>query len=314
MMHQNSKALVLIRTPFQAWLCEKVLKLEGITEYDLVYFTQNASPEDRHYYEILANRSSLKQFCYIPRQQYDILNHYRFNRTLESWTRSKNYETIVLASIDSLIINSIATINRNARLVTLDDGLANLYDGSSYYRDNIGFRSILYRHLFKNTSNGDMRKRIDTHYTLHPDLDNIVDSTRLRYVHGWRDKVRGKQNSSLRFFLGGPFEEDLSNTFLEKLTNFIETEQFDYYVRHPRESNPLGKTVPYLDKKGKIAEDAIMEAVGGRTAEVVGWLSSALINLQGSGLVCTVLLFEDDPRTSKMSSFATKCGCRVKLL
>ena len=43
--HEN-RSLVLVRTPFQAWLVMRVLKEEGVGCYDVIYFTQNNSEEE----------------------------------------------------------------------------------------------------------------------------------------------------------------------------------------------------------------------------------------------------------------------------
>jgi len=39
----ESRSLVIVRTPLQAWLVKKVLVEESVDKYDLLYFTRNDS-------------------------------------------------------------------------------------------------------------------------------------------------------------------------------------------------------------------------------------------------------------------------------
>ena len=83
----NSKILLLIRTPFQAWIALQVIEVEAINDYGLVYITQNDSKEDKHYYEILAKKSSVSQYCYVPIWRYDVLNHLIIFAKTYSWRK-----------------------------------------------------------------------------------------------------------------------------------------------------------------------------------------------------------------------------------
>ena len=80
-------ALLLVRTPLQAWISGQVLQAEGVGRYDLAYFTHNDSSEDQHYFGELAAGADQAQYCHAPVRRYDILGHLDFHRQTASWKR-----------------------------------------------------------------------------------------------------------------------------------------------------------------------------------------------------------------------------------
>lgn len=50
-------ALLLLRTPFQAWFAELALSAESIFDCEVIYFTQNDSTQDRNYYKKLSSNA-----------------------------------------------------------------------------------------------------------------------------------------------------------------------------------------------------------------------------------------------------------------
>lgn len=310
-----TRALLILRTPFQAWLAESVLKHESIDQYDLVYLTQNDSTEDQYYFGRLSSRANQSQYCFVPPMLPDIRNHLAFRKRLAKWFKPAVYDTVLLASIDALVPNALATRHgAGAQLITFDDGSANIYADSAYRCDMPSRRMRLYRRLFGALTIELTISRIVRHYTLHPGLDNIVDNERLRLIKKLSEPS-GIQNQSavLKVFIGQPFHDVLSVQQLDCLRHYLEGHQFDYYVQHPRESAPLIEKISLLDKQGLIAEDAIPRAANGRAVKVVGWFSTVLFNMHGTAKR-TMLLFEDDSRTPGMAELAERVGCEVVVL
>lgn len=306
-------ALLILRTPFQAWLAERVLEQEAVKHFDLVYFTQNDSPEDRYYFARLSAHAGHSQYCFVSTRWPDIRNHLAFRHLATQWFQKNRYDKVLLSSIDALVPNSLAAQNRG-ELVTFDDGSANIYPDSSYCLDSPSWRTRLYRRLFGALDIATTCARIARHYTLHPDLDNIVEKNRIKGIAAWPCvETALSAGFPLKVFIGQPFFGGLSEQQIASLQQYLANERFDYYVRHPRESELLTQAIPLLDKGGRIAEDAILHTAEHRALHVTGWFSSVLFNLRGAARR-TMILFQNDPRTPTMAKLARQVGCEIVLL
>ena len=309
----NKKALLIVRTPFQAWLAEKVIEKERIRNFDVIYFTQNDSDEDRSYYSELKVKARRSKYIFVVRQRYDILNHLNF------WLRSRlflwrqEYSSIMLSSIESHVINSISNRFRYSRLVTFDDGTANYNTSGVYFSELESARSLLYRKFFGGVPLSVVKKRISRHYTVQPRLGNIVSEPKLFCIDGW-----GYKNQSGQFrlppktyFLGAPFSEFLNSGQIKRLETLVRDEGVDVYVRHPRETDPLELGVPFLEKNGLIAEEAILRDSQERPIRLIGSLSSVMFNLSGMATQRTVFVSATQNSNSDLVGIAKKAGCEV---
>lgn len=307
-------ALLLLRTPFQAWVAERVMRAENISDYELVYFTQNDSIEDRRYFKTLSSGAIRSQYCFSPIRRFDILGHLDFRLKAESWFRDKGHTVTLLSSIDSFVPNAIAC-RQSGELVTFDDGTANFNERGAYHVDGLNWRGKIYRHLFGAADLVTMKRRIVRHYTLYPQFSNIVDQVRMRTLDGWSPAVGGESQDSLRtYFLGQPFQEVLSPAQISALESHLKTMAVDFYVRHPRERKLLDIGAPCLDKQGRIAEDAIVSHAGTAAVHLVGWFSTVLFNLGEVAQRRTMLLLNSDPGTPRMAEMARQAGCEVVIL
>lgn len=236
----TNKALVLVRTPFQGWLAERVLQAEAVATYDLLYFTQDDSSEDRFYYGRLAENARAAKFVFVPRQIRDMLNHIRLAFRAWPFVYGKQYNITILASIDSYVLNAVANRPTAGELVTFDDGTANFNHEGVYFRDTSSRGELLYRQIFRASSINMTRARIKRHYTIHPDLKNIVGGDRLFSLAGWGRMASEVKSSEepRRFFIGAPFKETLDSEQIKLLESKARQIGTDVYVRHPRESEP----------------------------------------------------------------------------
>lgn len=232
--------LVLVRTPFQAWLVEKVLEAEQVASFDLLYFTQNNSQEDRFYFGRLAEIARAARFVFVPTQARDLLNHVRFAIHAWPFVFGKRYDATIVSSIDSHVLNALANRRLAGELVTFDDGTANYNQAGVYFRDPTSWRARLYQRIFGASSVAETRSKIIRHYTIHPDLENIVDGDRLLTLAGWGSVLPagGSEEAPRSFFIGAPFRETLDSRQLARLESYARSMGVDSYVRHPRESEP----------------------------------------------------------------------------
>lgn len=309
-------ALLLIRTPLQAWIAEQTLRAETVSHYDIVYFTHNNSSEDRYYFKRLALRAENSQYCYAPARHFDILGHLDFRRQANIWYRDKKRDLILFASIDSHVMNAISRCQIGSKLITFDDGLGNIFPSDRYCLDNISWRSRIYRKLLGASDLKCTKARIVRHYTLYSEFANIVDPGRLRRLHGWSPyEIAAESLVAIKtYFLGQPFEEVLSPAQIGALVAHLKTMAVDFYVRHPRERKLLDIGATCLDKQGRIAEDAIVSHAGTAGVHLVGWFSTVLFNLGEVAQRRTMLLLNSDPGTPRMAEMARQAGCEVVIL
>ena len=308
-------ALLLLRTPFQAWIAEQVLRAEGVAEYELLYFTQHDSVEDRHYFRHLAEGCELAKYCYAPVRLFDILGHLDFRRRVGGWYRDRGFDLVLLASIDAFVPNAIARRQRSAALVTFDDGTGNFNSQGIYHVDRLNPRGRLYRRMFGATDLKSIHARVVRHYTMYPQFTNIVGPDRMRMLAGWQtENDRSTGEGTRNYFIGAPFEQVMTADQIRLFEGYLRGQKIDYYVKHPRERRILEIGVPLLDKGGRIAEDAIVLNAGEFRIHVIGWFSTVLFNLGAVAQRRTMVLFRGDPRSAHMAQLAETAGCETVFL
>lgn len=315
-------ALLLVRTPLQAWIAEQVLRAEAVTSYDFIYFTHNDSSEDRHYFNRLSASADHAQYCYAPTRRFDIFGNLDFYWQTKKWHHDLGHEITLMASIDSHLINAISKQQVTSELITFDDGLANILPSDRYSKDNISWRSRIYRKFLGASDLAITKHRIAYHYTLYEKFDNIVESGRLKLLSGWNfngqsrniEKDVGALQPIKTYFIGQPFEEAMSAEHVNILENYVKTLGIDIYVRHPREVQPLDIRVPFLEKADDIAENAILRDAKNCEIHIFGWFSTVLFNLNLMAIQRTMILMQADPVSSNMAEMARKVGCEVILL
>jgi len=312
----GKKALVLIRTPFQAWLFEKIIEEERLTQFDLIYFTQNLSDEDKLYFDKLSQRSRNSYLIFVSRKNFDILNHLGFWLKTKKLNLKKNYDVVFLSSIESLVLNAIASKKCSNELVTFDDGTGNYNCKSIYFDDVSRGRLKLYQKLFGTQSLGKIKSRIKRHYTLHINLKNIVGRDRLLEIKGWVSPIEKKDDTFLKkekiYFIGSPFEEVLKKNEIVSIENYAKKIGVDAYVKHPRERNALAIGAVILDKRGRIAEEAILDDAKGHEIILIGSLSSVMFNLSSCVKKRIILTNEKYSSGNYLLDLAVESGCVIE--
>lgn len=285
-------ALLILRTPFQAWLSEKIIKREEIIEYDLLYFTQNDSKEDRLYFSKLEKKAKISHYIFMPMQRLDILNHIGLLWLARHIFKDFDRQLVLFSSINSFILNSIMRHQNNSELITLDDGSANINMTSGYHQLLDRKRIRFYQWLFGAEHISKTKNRINRHYTLHPEHKNIVCSEKLRTIFSWNKKI--KHNGRKTYFIGQPMSPRRTPQEISKLQEYLRSLSLDVYVRHPREISPLNLGIPILDKKGYIAEEAILADAVDREIHLVACFSSVLLNMASISKTHMILFANDE--------------------
>lgn len=307
-----AKFLAIVRTPFQAWLLKRVLRYEGVSRYDLIYFTQNDSEEDRYYFDLLKSNASDYDYLAVAPRGPDIWSHIRFRWRARVWCVDRRYEKVFLASIDAHVPNAIAAAQSRAELITFDDGTANIFALSNYYRASWPMREVVYRKALGASNLESLKERVARHYTLYANFDNIVEKPRLRYIDGCFAPGGDDTSDHIKtFFIGGPFAEVFTPVQIGEFELHLRGLPIDCYVRHPRERTMLDIGVEPLEKQGRIAEDAIVENANGANIHLVGAFSTVLFNLGGLAQRRTMICFANQKNAASMVTMAKQAGCEV---
>lgn len=309
--------LLIIRTPFQAWLAERVLIEEKVDSFDLIYFTQNNSIEDNYYYEKLALKAERSEYIFVLPQRINVLSLIFFKLRSRSWYKYSQYHTIFCASIDDFYITSLIRSNHNCRLITFDDGTSNIDTKSSYsyFKESRSIRDSVYRFLLNGLPLTQVKSLIDKHYTMYDGYENIVDSSKLVFLDKLKRYSYEEKSVTKTYFIGTPFEEIRSDKEIKGLEKYLEGWNFSAYVAHPREKKLLRIRAETLDKKGKIAEEAILENAKDASIILIGGnLSSVMLNI---GHICKeviVILPERSKITKNIARMSVDFGFTVILI
>nr|WP_317200232.1 glycosyltransferase family 52 [uncultured Psychrobacter sp.] len=308
------KTLLIIRTPFQAWLALKVLEKEKTTNFDLLYFTQNDSKEDKYYYSQLALKARNVDYILVKPKKFDILSHVFFRIKVNKWYRDRTYDVVIFASINALVPNSLVAKQRRAKLITFDDGAANIVSKGIFYNELNSLRHRIYQLALGTVPLSVIKRRICYHYTMYRSYENIVESERLRYIDYFIESIDNKLSDSKTYFIGAPFKEVMTQKQIDRLENYVKELNVDFYVTHPRERKELNIGAKVLKKNGRIAEEAIIVDAKDHPIILVGWFSSVMLNI---GPLCKskiVLLPKDSSQTPELFKLSKKAGCTPILI
>jgi hypothetical protein len=224
------------------------------------------------------------------------------------------YETVWLSSIETPTVAAIANRQKGAKLYTFDDGIGNIMPSGTFQRDPAGVKMKIYRKMLRSPGPNDIRKRIKEHFTLFEGFENIVDPMRLTILPRDAFRSRIETTTTLKFFVGQPFEFVLSKAQRDRLAQTATEWGPDFYVRHPRETTPLLNHVPLLEKHGKIAEEAILKHAGSQQIEIAGLFSSVMANLKGDAENVLCFLPQDHSHTLEQINIAKRMGFTVKII
>jgi beta-galactosamide-alpha-2,3-sialyltransferase len=308
-----TSALVLCRSPFQAYLAARVLEREHVDRFDLLYHTHHDSEEDRNYFAKLSRRAEWAEYAHVPIRRFDITLHLLFRARARRFLRDLGHDVVMLGSIDNLVFSAIAKKQSKARLVTFDDGMSNVFKDGVYRKPRFKGRGEFYRALFGAYNLREARDKIERHYTIYPQFENIVPTDRLVPIENrtWNAEQRSEGPV---FFIGQPFEMVLDHEQIERLTAYLRTQAIDLYVRHPYESDVLNIGAPELDKGGLIAEEAVLMASAGKKPTIIGWQSNVMFNIAPEQANKVLVVLTDATNRAEVTRLGRATGCEVVVI
>ena len=285
-MLENQRSIIMCMTPLQLLIAEKIIQLNSGNEFDLILVVKGEVNEKYlHYY----NR--VKKLCHkallFVRKSSGFSTFVKFVSTVKSQNMDQGYQSIYLANINTRYFQYIASININANLYTFDDGIANI---TSFFFKSSDFKAsqlkkMLWRAVGINFFTNDLIDRSLLHYTLYPNIPNIIDKTvsisliNEVQIRCYTDSKIGCEK--VKFFLGQPLE-GLDPRFNEAyILSCLKQLNIDYYFKHPRETYNLDKKCNLLNSP-LIFEDFIINFLKenpNKQIEVYSFVSSALLNI-----------------------------------
>lgn len=310
-------ALMILRTPLQAHLAHQVLSLEGITDYDLIYFTQNNSEEDRLYFSRLSTGSGYRRYIFNRSREPDIVNHLMFRFSLRNCFIDFKRCYVIIGSVDAPVIRALLQRQKTSTLLTIDDGSANINKLSIYHDRKRSWRYRAYSYLLHSEPIEKVYDRIRRHYTLFCGIENIVEEERLCYLPSVCPEIRSaRQDGSRTYYVGQPIPSKHRDAMTATVKEILGDQKIDLYVRHPREELPLDIDAPFLDKKGLIAEEAILRDAAGRAVNIISGFSTATLNLAPFVRSANIIIHPgiDQGMSKEIERLAKLVGCTVHRL
>lgn len=278
--HVMADTLVILRTAFQGWFARRLIEDLGVLDYDVLQISHDNAPEERAQFDLIAAHARKAWFVEGRRLRFDFLTQLDLWRRIPHGARTNPYRTLMLASIDAPVIGAIAARHPAARLVTWDDGLANVMPRGRYHTEALSWRAHAVRGLLRAGPIAGLKQRIAEHHTMFPGQTNIVADDKVRPVSTSVTMLQSAdRRPGPRYFIGQPFEEALTPAGIAWLKEQVEASAPEWYVRHPRERYPLIEGVPELEKCGQIAEEAVARHADGRAIQLVGAFSTTLFSL-----------------------------------
>jgi hypothetical protein len=303
-------------TPFQAVLLKRVLSEERVGRYNLVYIAQRYSEEDRAYFEERAKPADHAQFILVRQARFDIFSHIATYLAIDNTIKSGEYNKIILSSFDMLALRRFVAKRPKAEIVTFDDGSANINLRSDFVLPRNPRREAVYAWLFGATTIRSFIRCVARHYSIYPNFTNLMPESITRYVELFPVRAGGVERTTEAVVFVGPIDlhGGYPTAYVERLKSYLSRIRFDYYVRHPREETTPIAGVPLLDKKGRIAEDAIFELGEDRRLTIVGGFSSVLLNVDGKFAKKIMLLNADSDEDRYLATLGEKAGCEIVFL
>lgn len=308
-------ALVLCCTPFQAVLVKEVLRHEQVDNYNLIYLALNNSDEDKFYYRVLARKAKRSQYICARETRYDILRHILVCNEIDK-DMARGVDLIALSSFDSLAFRQTVCQSPGADIITFDDGSGYINQRSDLSVPRHPLREGIYGWLLGARTRDNFKKRVSRHYSIYPGLTNIMPSAIIRYINLFPDTLdnkisREESGVGTTVFIGQPLRDDVAAAYVDGLKTYLSSLKLDYYMRHPRESEPLIRDVPLLEKDGRIAEEVIFELAKRQRLTIISGFSSVLLNVSANIAEKVMILDRKNDKDVSLANLGASTGCKI---
>ena len=240
----------IVRTRLQSLIVEKIIAIENKKRYILIICYLDNKYEDEYEYYTTYERNRKNAFFTI-----DVfcssrisINFIKF--TLAQLSASVTKGKVFLAVIDSYPFAFSNRFFPSLEINTFDDGSYNVIKSSAYFNESAlarkGIKGFVSRMVFPSGGAKYLRQKTKRHYTVFPDLDNIVEKDRMVNLDwDWSELLDSRDLDKLpvcthTILLGTAFQDFSIETQVklkEKIMKVIDN--VGVYIMHPREENWL---------------------------------------------------------------------------
>lgn len=299
---ESKKNLIICLTPLQMLIASRIVEKEPAV-YDFLCLSYDENEKYDYYYEKLGQHCD-KSYKFIVRSNSKIgrlFDFLKFKFFLKNIVKTP-YENVYLASIDNPFLHMLLSALHKVRIRTFDDGSANIYKDSIYYKyakKNFIQYSILGA-LGNFYSVSKIVSESEKHFTIYRGQDNITKN--LVYLSLFNVLENIKANKEINIFLGQPFNE-LGFTDSNRVVSLLVKIGIEYYFPHPRERE-IYSDFSYI-KTPMIFEDYVLTLLEqGYVVNIYSFLSTAALNVASICNVHVYVLY-DEKIAQKYSGFYT---------
>ncbi|MBB3107748.1 beta-galactosamide-alpha-2,3-sialyltransferase [Psychrobacter luti] len=238
----------IVRTRLQSLIVEKIINVEDISKYILVFcYLDNKYEDDSEYY------TTYKR---IRKNAFFTINVFCSSKISVNFT--KFFLTQLMASITNgkvflAVIDSypFALSNRffpSLEVNTFDDGSYNVIQSSKYFDETAlarkGIKGFISKMVFPSGGAKYLRGRTKRHYTVFPNLDNIVEKDRVVNLDwDWSELLDSRDLDKLlmntnTILLGTAFQDFSIRQQIKLKKNIMKIiDDVGLYIMHPREES-----------------------------------------------------------------------------
>lgn len=308
---EQERSLFLCVTPLQARICLKIIELEKIENFDVIYYLNSFSDSSIAYFKKLKEIANNSIILKINNGK----DLFKSNFILpKPFLKKDYYKKIYLASIDLILFKKIIKNNKKTIINTFDDGTANIFENSNYFKEEYYGRSkkqILFLKIFNLPKKTEIIQKTKKHYTIFNEFKNIVPNEKLQFISIFENNKNNYYKENTVFFLGQPFHEYLDENKINKIINYLKKIKIDYYVMHPRESRPILKNINILNKKSEIAEVAIIKKSETTRPLIISAFSTVLFNINKDVADKIYLSLDDNEEEKDRINLIKKTGSKI---
>ena len=167
--------LFICLTPLQALIAQSLIsQSQQSADLLMVCYPEAHNAKFQHYYQQTAAHCRRSVYYIVPQRSWQ--RAFRLPHLLNGL--DTHYHTLYAASIDNPNVQYPASHLTFDRLETFDDGTGNLYPQSILYHSRLSLKRRLLNRLqgIRHTTES-LRQLSRQHYTLYPNLPNIVSPT-----------------------------------------------------------------------------------------------------------------------------------------
>lgn len=305
---QTENILFLCTTPLQICICLKIIELKKIKKFDLIYYTNQTSDTIKFYFEKIKFKSENNVFFHIKNNKEFLKSFFLMKKP---FSKKNNYKNIYLASIDNLLFKKILRKNSKSDIYTYDDGTANIFEESEYYKPESIKKLILFLKIFNLPNKRKIIQKTKLHYTIFDKFENIVPKEKTELISIFECSNKFQEKNNISFFIGQPFNEYLNKNQLLLLKTYLERVKIDYYVMHPRETTPILNNINILDKENEIAEIAIIKNSKNNKPLIISAFSTVLFNIEETIADKIYISICETQEELKRIKLIEKTGCKI---